>query len=689
MNSSKTKNLTLQAASLLSIIAALLCSPTLHAQEIAGRVLIAIGDVKIERGAQTITAQRGSEVRSGDTLQLGAQSNAQVLFTDDSMVALRPETTFKVSEYSFKSAEPGGFQRAFFNLAKGGMRTVTGLIGKLTHDDDYRVTTPTSVIGIRGTNYALVQCEGNCRNADGTVAPNGTYGAVTDGRIAVTNQSGEHQFGANQYFQVASASAAPQRLIAPPGFLRDSLEGRARASKAQQTASSQDKPSSQSGSGSESSTTVAQTGQGATNGDSRVTSSAAGSTPPVVVTAVPFQTTNTVAVSGPTTLVQPTTSSPILFFRLTGGTTPVSACLSGPCGSVTINELVLGVSLVLQRAYVNVAFQDNSGGFFNVGTPPNSDGIPVTVSGGTISFSGSANRADYPTQQGAFRCSTCGPGNSVGFLDTLSVSGTISGSQASLTFSGSNAATGGGTFTVAVPQQTPPNQLAAAAIIPFYPGGGNGAVISTSAFWDVQVDAAGSLTRIGPPAGNRQAALGTAGNVVVGSDSGPGSLRWGYWTGSGAHVVDNNYASYTSSSGFNLPWIVGQATQTLPATLGTVTYSPIGSVVNSNISGSLNSATLTADFVNRNMTVGITASNTNGSVYSMSGNSGFSAVSGRFSAAFASGSCTGTCANPLGNSLGGSFGGMFAGPNAEAAGVAFTYGYGSSGGVSGAIAFKR
>lgn len=684
MNSSKSRIFTAHTASLLSIFAALLCSSTLHAQEVAGRVLIAIGDVKIERGSQTITAQRGSEVRAGDTLQLGAQSNAQVLFTDDSMVALRPETTFKVSEYSFKNAEPGGFQRAFFNLAKGGMRTVTGLIGKLTHDNDYKVTTPTSTIGIRGTNYTLVHCDGNCRNADGSVASNGTYGAVTDGRIAVTNQTGERLFGANQYFQVPSAAAAPQRIIAPPGFLRDVLEGRARASGGQQTASS-----SQSGGGSESSTTVAQTGQGATNGDSRVTSSAGGGTLPTVVTVVPFQTTNQVAVSGPTTLVQPTTSSPILFFRLTGGTVPVSACTNGPCGNATINEVVLGVSLVLQRAYVNVAFQDNSGGFFNVGTPSNSDGIPVTISGGTITFSGSANRADYPTQQGAFRCSTCGPGNTVGFLDTLSVSGTISGSQASLTFSGSNAATGGGTFTVAVPQQTPPNQLAAAAMILNYPGSGNGSVISTSAFWDVQVDAAGSLTRIGPPAGNRRASLGTAGNVVVGSDSGPGNLRWGYWNGSGAQVVDYNYASYTSSSGFNLPWIVGQATQTLPATLGTVSYSPIGSVVNANINGSLNSAMLTADFVNRNMTVGITASNTNGSVYSMSGSSGFSAVSGRFGAAFASGSCTGTCANPLGNTLGGSFGGMFAGPNAEAAGVAFTYGYGTSGGVTGAIAFKR
>ena len=690
MNSSNTKSISLRATSLAFVVVVLLCSAPLRAQEIAGKVLIAIGDVTILRGTQSITAQRGSEVRSGDTLQLGTQSNAQVLFRDDSMVALRPDTTFKVSEYKFQGAEQGIVQRAFFDLVKGGMRTVTGLIGRVKHDD-YRIVTPTATIGIRGTNYTLVQCDGNCRNADGSVAPHGTYGAVTDGRISVTNQSGEHQFGANQYFHVSSTAAAPQQLIAPPGFLRDSLAGRARAS-GLQTASSQGQQgtaSSQtanSGGGLESAITVAQTGQGATTGDNRVTSSATSSaSPSTVVTAIPFQVTSEVAVSGPATLIQPTTSSPNLFFHLNGGSVPISGCIGGQCGNATIGEVALSVSLVLQRAYVSVAFQDGSGGYFNLGTPGNSGGVPVSVAGGTITFSGSANLVDYPTQQGAFRCSACGPGNSVGFLDTMSVSGTIAnGSQATLTFSGSR-----GAFAVALPQQALPNELTAAAIIPNSPGSGTGSVIATSAYWDVQVDGTGSLTRIGPPMGNRQASLGSAANVVVGSDSGPGNLKWGYWTGSGANVTDYNYDSYTSSTGFNLPWIVGQATTTLPASLGTLTYSPIGSVVNANISGTLNSAILTADFVNRNLTIGITATNTsNSSVYSMSGSSGFNNT-GRFSAGFSSGSCTGSCPHPTGTTLGGSFGGMFAGPNAEAAGVAFTYGYGSGGGVSGAIAFRR
>ena len=145
--------------------------------------------------------------------------------------------------------------------------------------------------------------------------------------------------------------------------------------------------------------------------------------------------------------------------------------------------------------------------------------------------------------------------------------------------------------------------------------------------------------------------------------------------------------SYTSSgNGFSIPWIVGQATQTLPASLGTVTYSPIGSVVNGNVNGMLNSASLTADFVNRKMSVDITATNTvNSNVFTMNGSSGFSATSGRFAGGFSSVSCTG---GPCGSSPGGSFGGFFAGPNAEGAGVAFSDAV-AGGGVSGAVAFKR
>lgn len=52
-------------------------------------------------------------------------------------------------------------QRAIFRLIKGGLRTVTGLIG---HGNfaDYQLKTPTATIGIRGTEYITWTCDLAC-----------------------------------------------------------------------------------------------------------------------------------------------------------------------------------------------------------------------------------------------------------------------------------------------------------------------------------------------------------------------------------------------------------------------------------------------------------------------------------------------------------------------------------------------
>jgi len=195
------------------------------AQEVAGRLVVVAGDVTLIRGDQKIVAQRGTEVRSGDTLQLGTESNAQLLLSDESIIALRPETVFRLSEYAFQAKDPDS-GRAVFSLLKGGLRTVTGFIGRRNRSN-YSVGTPVATIGIRGTHYNLVHCDNSCRNPNGSLAPNGTYGGITDGRIGVANKAGDREFGRDQYFHVVSLTAAPQSLLVPPVFLTDKVAGRA------------------------------------------------------------------------------------------------------------------------------------------------------------------------------------------------------------------------------------------------------------------------------------------------------------------------------------------------------------------------------------------------------------------------------------------------------------------------------
>ena len=193
--------------------------------EVAGRVLVAVGDTSLLRAGKEIRLAAGTPVETGDTLRVGEASNLQVRFTDEAIMALRPNTTMRIDDYAYTSKADS--DKSIFSLLKGGLRTITGVIGRNSRNN-YAVKAETSTIGIRGTHFNLVHCV-DCRNADGSPASNGTFGGVTDGRIVVTNAAGEREFGKDQYFFVASKDALPAGLIAPPSFLRDRLEGQAKS----------------------------------------------------------------------------------------------------------------------------------------------------------------------------------------------------------------------------------------------------------------------------------------------------------------------------------------------------------------------------------------------------------------------------------------------------------------------------
>ena len=98
-------------------------------------------------------------------------------------------------------------------MIKGGMRAVTGLIGKRGNQDSYKLMTDTAVSGIRGTIYEYKICEGNC----GSV-PNGLYLFVLEGRINVSNAAGSQNLSAGQYEYVPTATSVPQILPGNPGI---------------------------------------------------------------------------------------------------------------------------------------------------------------------------------------------------------------------------------------------------------------------------------------------------------------------------------------------------------------------------------------------------------------------------------------------------------------------------------------
>ena len=199
---------------------ALLCAlaPSAWAQS-AGRVLLAVGDTAVLRADGRVPLRVGDEVRAGDVLVTGPGAALQVRLADASMLAVRSGSRLRVQDFRFEGKAES--DRSVLQLLSGGLRTITGLIGK-QNPNNVQMVTPTSTIGIRGTHFAVLHCADDCVDpAVGSAVANGTYGGVTDGRIGVVNRGGDITFAQQEFFYVRDADTPAERLIGPPAFLAD------------------------------------------------------------------------------------------------------------------------------------------------------------------------------------------------------------------------------------------------------------------------------------------------------------------------------------------------------------------------------------------------------------------------------------------------------------------------------------
>jgi len=117
----------------------------------AGIAQFIAGDVNI-RGAdgKTDALLKGKDIESGQAIVTGANGRAQVRFSDGGLISLQPNTEFKIASYVDK-ADPQQ-DRFLVDLLRGSMRAITGLIGKRNRAN-YKVTTTTATIGIRGSGF--------------------------------------------------------------------------------------------------------------------------------------------------------------------------------------------------------------------------------------------------------------------------------------------------------------------------------------------------------------------------------------------------------------------------------------------------------------------------------------------------------------------------------------------------------
>ncbi|MGK5013041.1 FecR family protein [Janthinobacterium sp. MDB2-8] len=183
------------------------------AGQVAGTVMQLSGPLMAKKadGKVKILAIK-SEVEQGDTLLTEKETYALIRLIDNSEITLKPNTSFVIEQFSYTAEQPDG-DHAIFSLIKGGLRSVTGLLGK-RNKERFEMKTPAATIGIRGTTFVAAYV---APSAGQGRAP-GLYVQVLDGLIQVTNPAGSQNFAAGQFGFTPNVKQPPVLLPANPGM---------------------------------------------------------------------------------------------------------------------------------------------------------------------------------------------------------------------------------------------------------------------------------------------------------------------------------------------------------------------------------------------------------------------------------------------------------------------------------------
>lgn len=196
-------------------IAVVLSALASYAAASSGTITQLSGTLSVRKadGSVRILSQR-STIESGDTVNTERESFAQIRFSDGGQVTLKPNTSVKIQSFRFSEEKPQD-DSFVYRLVKGGLRTVTGLVGKRSKDK-YELETATATVGIRGTTLSADDClndrGGDCSRLDAAV-----YVGVADGEVVVRNGQGDLGLAAGQFGLVAP-NQRPLFLSTDPGL---------------------------------------------------------------------------------------------------------------------------------------------------------------------------------------------------------------------------------------------------------------------------------------------------------------------------------------------------------------------------------------------------------------------------------------------------------------------------------------
>lgn len=199
--------------------------PPVTPSPVVGRVMLVQGELSAkEEEGKVRKLTLGAPVYEGDALTTGKKSYAVVAFRDEGRVSLQESTVFRVEKFKYDKA--AAQENAVLRLLKGGVRVVTGLIGRVNRDN-YQFKVATATIGIRGTGFDA-WCNGPC--ASGADNPGATPGDPLDGagvfvwagEVVMVTPGASFVVAIQQAAIIARDTGKPLRIIAiPPNIMNN------------------------------------------------------------------------------------------------------------------------------------------------------------------------------------------------------------------------------------------------------------------------------------------------------------------------------------------------------------------------------------------------------------------------------------------------------------------------------------
>lgn len=122
------------------------------AETIVGSVKTVQGDAAVRRGTERLPIREGMHLLLNDVLQTSADGRLGAILQDGTRISLGPNTELAVDKFIYQPSE--GKFGLLLRLGRGVLAYISGRIA-LFSPESVTVETPVSILGLRGTHFAV------------------------------------------------------------------------------------------------------------------------------------------------------------------------------------------------------------------------------------------------------------------------------------------------------------------------------------------------------------------------------------------------------------------------------------------------------------------------------------------------------------------------------------------------------